>query len=92
MSQAFLKDQLKRIRQMTEQVARVHDYATELSHELGQHAVKHRDPLAEVRDFRTVASPNYDEADRVHERDRGADDARRTRRHVARDSRRRRHR
>jgi hypothetical protein len=92
MSQAFLKDQLKRIREMTEQVSRVHDYATELSHELGQHAAKHRDPLAEVLDFRTVSSPNYDEADRVDQRDREADDARSARRHVARDSRRRRHR
>ena len=91
MSQSFLEDQLKRIREMIEQVARVHDHTTELSHELGQHAAKQRDPLAEVRDFRTASSPNYD-ADGMDERDRGADDARRTRRHVARDSRRRRHR
>jgi hypothetical protein len=92
MSESFLEDQLKRIREMTEQMARVHDHATELSHELGQRAAKQRDPLAEVRDFRTVSSPNYDEADRVDQRDREADDARSARRHVARDSRRRRRR
>ena len=92
MSQSFLKDQLKRIREMTEQMARVHDHAAELSHELGRHAAMHRDPLAEVRDFRTCLSPNYDEADRVDEPDRGADAARIARRHVGRDARRRRHR
>jgi hypothetical protein len=34
MSQSFLKDQLKRLQDMTEQMARVHTHATELSQEL----------------------------------------------------------
>ena len=101
MSQSFLKDQLKRIRDMTEQMARVHDHATELSHELGRDrdAATHRDPLAEVRDFRPCSSPNDDELSpsghkphRVEERDRAAEAARSARRHVTRHSRRRRHR
>jgi len=101
MSQSFLKEQLKRLREMTEQMARVHDHATELSHELerDRDAATHHDPLAEVRDFRSYSSPNYDESSPsgheshlVQGHDRAADAARRARRHVARDSRRRRHR
>ena len=92
MSQSFLKDQLKRIREMTEQMARVHDDATELSRELGRDRdAAHGDPLAEVRDFR-VYSPNSDaDSDRLEGRNREANESRSTRRHVARDSRRRRH-
>jgi len=91
MSQSFLKDQLKRLQDMTEQMARVHTHATELSQELERADETQRDPLAEVRDFRTYSSPNYDEPNRPDERHREGD-ARSARRHVARDSRRRRHR
>jgi hypothetical protein len=92
-SQSFLKDQLKRIREMTEQMARVHDDAAELSRELGRDrdAATKRDPLAEVRDFRVYSSPNCDRDNhRLEERNREANESRSTRRHVARDSRRRR--
>jgi hypothetical protein len=102
MSQSFLKDQLKRIREMTEQMARVHDHATELSHELerDRDAATNRDPLAEVRDLRIYSSPDYPESespdypesDRAEARQREVSDSRSVRRHVARDSRRRRHR
>jgi hypothetical protein len=93
MSQSFLKDQLKRIREMIEQMAQVHDRATELSHELGRNrnAARHRNPLAEVRDLRPSSSPNYTEPDGVEEeRGRAADAAWSARRPLARDSRRRR--
>ncbi len=95
MSQSFLKDQLKRIREMTEQIARVHDRATELSHELGRDrdAAIHREPLADVRDLRSYSSPNdNNEPDGVEGRGRAVDAARSARRHLARDSRRRRRR
>ena len=92
MSQSFLKDQLKRLREMTEQMAQVHDRATELSHELGRNrnAAQHRNPLAEVRDLRTSSSPNYTEPDGGEERGRAADPVWSARRHCACDSRRRR--
>jgi hypothetical protein len=94
MAQSFLKDQLKRIREMTQQMARVHDDATELSQELRRNrdAATNRDPLAEVRDLRIHSSPN-DDADhaRLEERNREASQSRSIRRHVARDSRLRRH-
>ncbi len=92
MSQSFLKDQLKRIREMTEQMARVHDHATELSQELGRNraAATNRDPLAGVRDARVYSSPN-DESDNRLERNREANESRSIRRHGARDSRRHRH-
>ena len=92
MSQSFLKDQLKRIQDMTEQMARVHAHTTELSHELERADTPHRHPLAEVRDLRTYSSPSYDEPDGPDERHREGADSRSARRHVARDSRRRRHR
>ena len=94
MSQSFLKDQLKRIREMTEQMARVHDHATGLSHELerDRDAATNRDPLAEVRDLRIYSSPDYPESDRAEARHREVSDSRSVLRHVARDSRRRRHR
>ena len=50
MAESFLKEQLKRIREMTEHMARAHDRAAELSHELRQEreaATRH--PLAEVK-------------------------------------------
>ena len=94
MSQSFLMDQLKRIREMTEQMARVHDHATELSLELERDraAATNRDPLAEVRDFRVYSSPDYAEPDRSEARHREVSNSRSARRPVAHDSRRRRHR
>jgi hypothetical protein len=85
MAESFLKEQLKRIRDMTERMARVHDHTAELSHELErdpESAIPHG-PLAEVRDFRPYSAPSYEK------RDRSEDRSERRRRPVARDSSRR---
>jgi hypothetical protein len=87
MAESFLKEQLKRIREMTEQMARVHDDAAGLSLELGRYresAPLH--PLADIRDFRPYTSTSYEE------RERAADQSQPARRHVARKTSRRRRR
>jgi hypothetical protein len=87
MAESFLKEQLKRIRDMTEQMARVHDYAAGLSQELGQDREFARlDPLAAVRDFRPYTSHSYEEPES------SAEQSEHARRHVARETPRRRRR
>jgi hypothetical protein len=69
MSEPFLEEQLKRIKEMNEQMTRLRDRATEMSAAFERgHAATRYGPLHEVRDFRSTSS--------VPERDR-ADDARR---------------
>jgi hypothetical protein len=66
MSEHFLEEQLKRIREMTEQMTRLRESAAELSEAFERNRIvgKH-DPLHEIRDFRTHSSmePRSDRAD-----------------------------
>ncbi|HJZ73936.1 MAG TPA: hypothetical protein VKE51_19490 [Vicinamibacterales bacterium] len=54
MSEHFLEEQLKRIREMTEQLTRLRNSAAELSEVVARERIvgKH-DPLHDIRDFRT---------------------------------------
>ena len=67
MAEAFLEEQLKRIRQMTEQMSRVRRQAYETSAEIQRQRDSQRsDPLQQVRDFRTYSSseaPRHERAD-----------------------------
>ena len=61
MGEAFLKEQLKRIRELTEHMTRVQNQASEVSAEVARErdALRHG-PLQEVRDFRPY-SPTHEE-------------------------------
>jgi hypothetical protein len=66
MSEHFLEEQLKRIREMTEQMTRLRTSAAELSDAFDRERMSgYHDPLHEVRDFRTPSSelPERDAAD-----------------------------
>ena len=57
MSERFLEEQLKRIREMTEQMTRLRSSAAELSEAFGRERMSgYHNPLHEVRDFRTPSS------------------------------------
>jgi len=57
MTENFLEEQLKRIRQMTETVSRLRNRAVAISEEIEQErALMRRSPLHEVRDFRCYSS------------------------------------
>lgn len=57
MAENFLEEQLKRIRQLTEQMSQVRSCAAELSEEVNRdRAMAWRSPLHEVRDFRCLSS------------------------------------
>jgi hypothetical protein len=88
MAESFLKEQLERIREMIEHMARAHDRAAELSHELERdsESATHHDSLAKIRDLRTHSSPSYGKRDRSDARSGPR------RRHVARETSRRRRR
>ena len=80
MAEAFLEEQLKRIREMSDQMSRVTSNVAELSNELARDRQWGReDPLQDVRDLRTY--PPRNEPDNR---------ARQPRRHPARNSSRRR--
>lgn len=86
MAESFLEEQLKRIREMTEQMKRVRDNAAELWDELARGRDSGRqDPLQDVRDLRKYSYPDR-ETDFPERR------AEKPRRHVAHDSPRRRRR
>jgi hypothetical protein len=52
--ETFLEEQLRRIREMSEQMSRVRNHAAQLSEELARdRAFIQRDPLHAVRDFRS---------------------------------------
>lgn len=66
MSEHFLEEQLKRIREMTEQMTRLRNSAAELSEAFDRERMSGcHNPLHEVRDFRTPSSelPERDTAD-----------------------------
>jgi len=57
MSEHFLEEQLKRIREMTERMARLQARAAELPEEFERdRATARQGPLEEVRDLRTYSS------------------------------------
>jgi len=66
MSEHFLEEQLKRIREMTEQMTRLRTRAAEMSEAVDRERISgYHNPLHEVRDFRTLSSefPERDTAD-----------------------------
>jgi hypothetical protein len=66
MSERFLEEQLKRIREMTEQMTRLRNSAAELSEAFDRERISgYTNPLYEVRDLRTLSSepPQRDTAD-----------------------------
>jgi hypothetical protein len=85
MAEWFLEEQLKRMKEMSEQMSRATTRAAELSSEMARdrEAIK-QGPLQEVRDLRTYSSP------RKKSRGRSDDHAGTARRDTARDSTRRR--
>jgi hypothetical protein len=86
MAESFLEEQLKRIREMTEQMTRIRDNAAELTDELARGRESGRqDPWHDARDLRKYSYPDP-------ETYRPEDRARKARRHVAHDSPRRRRR
>jgi hypothetical protein len=69
MTENFLEEQLKRIREMTEQMSRVRNDAAELSQEFERHrAMMRRSPLDDITDLRSY--PSTDTA-RDHAEDHG---------------------
>ena len=57
MSEHFLEEQLKRIREMTEQMTRLRNSAAELSEAVERdRTASKRDPLHDIRDFRAPSS------------------------------------
>ena len=92
MAETFLEDQLRRIREMTERMSRVSNYAAELNDELERNREASRQgPLNEVRDLRHYSSIATTHRETAHEsKERSQADAGSARRHTARDSSRRR--
>jgi hypothetical protein len=89
MAESFLEEQLKRIREMTEQMSRATNNAAQLNDELARNREVSRGPLTEVRDFRHYSSTKLDSTAN-ESRERSQSDAGRARRHTARESTRRR--
>ena len=90
MAESFLEEQLKRIREMTEQMSRATNHAAELNDELARtREASRQGPLNAVRDFRHYSSTRSEST--AHEsRERSHSDAGSARRHTARESTRRR--
>ena len=85
MPEWFLEEQLKRMKEMSEQMSRVSNKAAELSNEMArERELQRQDPLHDVRDVRTYISP------RPEPRERSDDHARTSRRQTRQPSRRRR--
>jgi hypothetical protein len=89
MTESFLEEQLKRIREMSERMSRATSRAAELNDELVRNrAANQQGPLHEVRDLRTYNSIRSDWA--TESKERSEADGSPARRHTARDSSRRR--
>ena len=85
MAESFLKEQLERIRKLTEQLTAVESNASELSHAMADdRAALRQGPLHQVRDYRLCAEATHGRDD--------ANDRSRSRRSDIRDSPRRRRR
>ena len=91
MAEPFLEDQLKRIREMSEQMSRATNRAAELNDELTRNrdAGRHG-PLNELRDLRIYSSTPQSRPAANESRERSESDAGSARRHTARESSRRR--
>ena len=58
MAESFLEEQLKRMREMSEQMSRASNHAAELTSDMARDRELHpKDPLRDVRDVRTFNSP-----------------------------------
>jgi hypothetical protein len=58
MAESFLKEQLERIKKLTERMSAVEGQSERLADEMARdRASMHQDPLHEVRDFRTYSRP-----------------------------------
>ena len=65
MAESFLEEQLKRMREMSEQMSRASNQAAELTNEMARdRELQRKDPLHEVRDVRTYDSPRPQPKDR----------------------------
>jgi hypothetical protein len=59
MSDAFLESQLRRIRELSERMSRLHKESAETSSEIEhERASIPRGPLAEIRDYRPIDRPD----------------------------------
>jgi len=59
MAESFLKEQLERIRRLTERMTALQNHATELSEAMmHDREALHQSPLHEVRDYRTYSGTN----------------------------------
>ena len=66
MAESFFEEQLKRIREMTEQMSRASHHAAELSHELARDLdSRERGPLHDVRDLR-IPQPRGESTEPSH--------------------------
>ena len=84
MAESFLEEQLKRIRDMTEQMTQARNRAAELTEEFARSRESgQQDPLHDVKDLRKYSYPDP-------ETDRPEAHAGKARRHLAHDSSRRR--
>ena len=91
MAESFLEDQLKRIRELSERMSRATHDAAELSEELARNrAASQQGPLHEVRDLRTYSSSTDWGLAQNESKERSQSDAGSSRRHIARESSRRR--
>jgi len=82
MAEWFLEEQLKRMKEMSEQMSRATNKAAELPHEMARDRdMQRQDPLQEVRDLRIYISP------RPEPRERSDDHARTGRRQTRQPSR-----
>jgi hypothetical protein len=82
MAESFLEEQLKRIRQMSERVARARDRAAELTNEIARdREARQHGPLEEVRDFRYESGMPDDDPELAPPRRSTAVDSPRRRRH-----------
>jgi hypothetical protein len=90
MSESFLEEQLKRIREMTERMSRATNHTAELNSEIARtREASRQGPLHEVRDLRTYSS-TVESGSANESNDRPQSDAGTPRRHIARHSSRRR--
>jgi hypothetical protein len=65
MAESFLEEQLKRMKEMSEQMSRVSSKAAELPNEMArEREMQPQDALHEVRDLRTCISPRPEPRDR----------------------------
>jgi hypothetical protein len=65
---SFLREQLKRIHELTERMARLDQQTAELTADIKRNrAVMQQSPLHEVRDYRTYTSQRSSEPARRHE-------------------------